>query len=199
MDLDNASLHTNYSVTTIQRNAIMFGNCSSLNITDCSNSTSGVLYDVIDFDAFAYIFVVLSFYAVSMVLLMIKYIRREEEEVCLSYYYTEFVKREKFQNPIFKNRVALQNATSSGLIDKALQMLQSRDGSGIYHCNSEDKCERKSSLPGETSQLSSSVSCDLPVDSNSSLHSGVRVENSEDDDDIMCEHCPDDNILETIV
>ncbi|XP_033738425.1 uncharacterized protein LOC117325984 isoform X2 [Pecten maximus] len=205
MLLDNGSLNTNYSETLpTQMNNIPIENCSSSNITNrfgaCRhNSTSGVLYDVIDFDAFAYIFVVLSFYAVSMVLLMIKYIRREEEEVCLNYYYTEFVKREKFQNPVFKNKVALQNATTSGLIDKALQLLHASDECqiGTYQCVSEDKSEEKS--PGESSDLNSSVSCELPIDISSSPPSEARVYSSEDDDDILCVPCPDDNLLETIV
>jgi hypothetical protein len=48
------------------------------------------------YDAFLYIIVVLCFYALSLVLLMVKYIRREEEELSLNFYYTEFVKREAF-------------------------------------------------------------------------------------------------------
>ncbi|XP_021373492.1 uncharacterized protein LOC110463311 isoform X2 [Mizuhopecten yessoensis] len=205
MILDNTSLHTNCSETHTEGINVTLRNCSSSNITDCfgacSNSTSSVLYDVIDFDAFAYIFVVLSFYAVSMVLLMIKYIRREEEEVCLDYYYTEFVKREKFQNPIYKNKVALQNATTSGLIDKALQLLHGGAGAqlGLYQCVSEDKSEGRSQSPDQTSHLHSSVSCDLPVDIDSGPSSEVRVNSSEDDDDILCEPCPGDNLLETIV
>lgn len=76
-------------------------------------------------DAFLYIIIVLSFYAISMVLLMIKYIRREEEEMSLDYYYTEFVKREHFQQPHIKNRLALERDRQH--IDKALLAFDKRD------------------------------------------------------------------------
>ena len=56
-------------------------------------------------DAFLYIVVVLSFYAFAMVVLMIKYIRRENQEAELSYYFTEFIKRDKFQSPTFQNQL----------------------------------------------------------------------------------------------
>lgn len=61
-----------------------------------------------DLDAFFYIIVVLSFYAISLVLLMIKYIRREQEETSLDYYYSEYVKRTWFQTPAVQNRLALE-------------------------------------------------------------------------------------------
>lgn len=52
-------------------------------------------------NAFLYIVFVLMFYACSIVILMIKYIRREREGVKLEYYYDEFVKREAFQYRLF--------------------------------------------------------------------------------------------------
>ncbi|KAK7495071.1 hypothetical protein BaRGS_00013711 [Batillaria attramentaria] len=64
-------------------------------------------YHLSDLDALFYIIVVLSFYAVSIVLLMITYIRREQEETSLDYYYTEYVKRTWFQQPVVQNRMAM--------------------------------------------------------------------------------------------
>ncbi|KAK6188898.1 hypothetical protein SNE40_004980 [Patella caerulea] len=81
----------------------------------CENGSYAEIYNSTDmndtnheFDAFLYIICVLSFYALSMVLLMIKYIRREEAEMSLDYYYTEFVKRDRFQCAQFQNKTALQ-------------------------------------------------------------------------------------------
>lgn len=79
---------------------------SALGVTSSTVSTNK--HDSHEFDAFLYIIIVLSFYAISMVLLMIKYIRREEEELSLDYYYEEFVKREKFQNYRLRNLEALE-------------------------------------------------------------------------------------------
>lgn len=55
-------------------------------------------------DALLYIVVVLSFYAFAMIVLMVKYVRRENQEAQLRYYYTEFIKRDKFESPRYKNR-----------------------------------------------------------------------------------------------
>ncbi|CAG5123566.1 unnamed protein product [Candidula unifasciata] len=44
------------------------------------------------------------FYAFSIVVLMVKYIRREREEANLRNYYYEFVSREKFRSAQFRNR-----------------------------------------------------------------------------------------------
>ena len=54
------------------------------------------------YDALLYIVVVLSFYACSMVILMIKYVRREKEEAQMAQYYSEFVAREQFKSPRFQ-------------------------------------------------------------------------------------------------
>ena len=54
------------------------------------------------YDALLYIVVVLSFYACSMVILMIKYVRREKEEAQMAHYYSEFVAREQFKSPRFQ-------------------------------------------------------------------------------------------------
>lgn len=77
-------------------------------------------------DAFFYIIVVLSFYAISIVLLMIKYIRREQEETSLDYYYTEYVKRTWFQRPDVQNRMAM--ARQGKLLEKMMQREEATSG-----------------------------------------------------------------------
>ncbi|KAK3089552.1 hypothetical protein FSP39_004547 [Pinctada imbricata] len=74
-----------------------------------------------DFDAFLYIIVVLSFYATSMVLLMIKYIRREEEEISLDHYYTEFVEREHFHDIRNRNKMLVQLIAKDQRVEKMIQ------------------------------------------------------------------------------
>lgn len=69
---------------------------------------------------FIYIIVVLCFYALSMVLLMVKYIRREEEEIFLDYYYTEFVKREQFQTATYQNKLLLEKTKRNDVVSKLL-------------------------------------------------------------------------------
>lgn len=64
--------------------------------------------DKVNIEAFFYIVVVLTFYATSIVLLLIKYARNDDEEVNLKYQYSEFVKRERFQTAQYKNMMALQ-------------------------------------------------------------------------------------------
>lgn len=77
-------------------------------------------------DAFFYIIVVLSFYAISLVLLMIKYIRREQEETSLDYYYTEYVKPTWFQRPDVQNRMAM--ARQGKLLEKMMQREEATSG-----------------------------------------------------------------------
>ncbi|KAK6188461.1 hypothetical protein SNE40_004630 [Patella caerulea] len=55
-------------------------------------------------DALLYIIIVLMFYAFSIVILMVKYIRREREEANLRLYYREFVSRDKFHSAQFENK-----------------------------------------------------------------------------------------------
>ena len=57
-----------------------------------------------DLDALFYIVVVLAFYAFAMVVLMVKYIRRENREAALSYMYHEYIERETFSRPSRHNR-----------------------------------------------------------------------------------------------
>ena len=86
---------------TLQPSMKLCNNVMDQAIANCScsanNATATMLSDNgVGVSAFMYIVVVLSFYAVSMVLLMIKYIKREREEALFDYYYLEFVKRESF-------------------------------------------------------------------------------------------------------
>ena len=63
---------------------------------NCVNGTIVNSVPKNDFDAFLYIIAVLFFYAIAMILLMVKYLRREEHEADLEFYFEEYVKREKF-------------------------------------------------------------------------------------------------------
>jgi len=72
-----------------------------------------------DLDAFLYIIVVLSFYAISIALLMINYIRREREETILDHDYTEYVNRSWFDRPDVQNRLAMKRERQ--WIQKVLQ------------------------------------------------------------------------------
>lgn len=78
------------------------------------------------YDAFLYIVVVLCFYALSLVLLMVKYIRREEEELSLNFYYTEFVKREAFNTATYQNKLLLEKTTSNPIIAKVLSDVENK-------------------------------------------------------------------------
>ncbi|GFO19004.1 hypothetical protein PoB_004550900 [Plakobranchus ocellatus] len=59
-------------------------------------------------DALLYIVIVLLFYAFSIVILMIKYVRREREEANLRNYYHEFVSRDKFRSPQYRNKQSMK-------------------------------------------------------------------------------------------
>ena len=71
-------------------------------------------------DAFLYIVVVLLFYAFSMVILMVKYIRRERQEAEMAHYYSEFVSRDRFKAPIFEIKRCMNKimASSGTKLDK---------------------------------------------------------------------------------
>lgn len=56
-----------------------------------------------DNDALFYIITVLLFYACSIVILMVKYIRRERQEAEIRNYYYEYVSREQFRQPQYQN------------------------------------------------------------------------------------------------
>lgn len=73
-----------------------------------------------DINALFYIVVVLSFYASALVLLMIKYMRGEQQDARLSYYYQEFVKRDDF-----KRRKSIFNTTSTR---SSMQYVRCKEG-----------------------------------------------------------------------
>lgn len=91
------------------------------NVTITTEETPVLSDEEADFDAFLYIIFVLSFYSLSMVFLMIKYIRREEEEMSLNLYYTEFVKRDDFDTPARKNRHLME--VNKHVLDKVRKKL----------------------------------------------------------------------------
>ena len=84
----------------------------SLNLTVSSNSSLGKLLNEAEelddpnlqtrgqdnSNAWLYILFVLLFYAFSIVVLMVKYIRREREGSKLEFYYNEFVKRDWYKD-----------------------------------------------------------------------------------------------------
>ncbi|KAK3611995.1 hypothetical protein CHS0354_011655 [Potamilus streckersoni] len=63
-------------------------------------------------DALMYIIVVLMFYTFSIVVLMVKYIHREKQEVQLFEYYREFVARDKVKLTLYQNRAVLEKMLS---------------------------------------------------------------------------------------
>ena len=86
-------------VTQVPKSNATFLACGAQSVKNIANGTSSTEHsENSDLNAFMYIVVVLLFYAVSMVFLMIKYIRREEEEATLDNYFTDFVKREQFSD-----------------------------------------------------------------------------------------------------
>lgn len=72
------------------------------NVTVYRNATSSVAN--YSHDALLYIITVLMFYSISIVILMVKYIRREKQEADLQQYYHEYVSREKFHSPLIDNK-----------------------------------------------------------------------------------------------
>ena len=58
-----------------------------------------------DLDALFYIVVVLAFYAFAMVVLMVKYIRRENQEAELAFYFDEFIQRTEITSARHQNRM----------------------------------------------------------------------------------------------
>jgi hypothetical protein len=106
-----------------------------------TNSTSQAREDR-DFDAFLYIIIVLVFYAISMVLLMVKYIRREERDAALDFYYVEFVKREKFHS---LNRHKFYTGLFKKIWKKKgpLPISQVYNETKQYACTTDPKCISK--------------------------------------------------------
>ena len=125
MDIDFEAKN-NCSFATSDVEAGTSSNCSCENltltadpVTSDATTDDGQLVTFEDSNALMYIVVVLMFYATSMTLLMIKYIKREREEALLNYYFNEFVKRETFNKNkfVFDKRTAKRH-TIMKYIDK---------------------------------------------------------------------------------
>ena len=100
MEMKQSSDHHHSNVTiplqSNHDNVVQRSNCGG-------NVTEELEHDPFrSHDALLYIVVVLLFYAFSMVILMIKYIRRERAEAEMATYYAEYVSREKFKTPQYE-------------------------------------------------------------------------------------------------
>ena len=77
----------------------------NLGVTEMSTSqTDSGDTNTANTDALLYIVVVLGFYALAMVVLMVKYVRRENQESELTYYFSEFIKRDSFNCAKYQNQ-----------------------------------------------------------------------------------------------
>lgn len=120
---------SSYDVTSYSFNETAYINDTLSNVTINTNSSENITDRVLttvtlicrdglittqkpqtttSHDALLYIVVVLLFYAFSMVILMVKYIRREKEEAEMAHYYSEFVSRDRFKTPMFEIRNCMQ-------------------------------------------------------------------------------------------
>ena len=101
------------------------------NLTSNCDDSSTKTKPTSSYDALLYIVVVLSFYACSMVILMIKYVRREQEEAEMAHYYSEFVARERFKSPKFQvkqyMKVIAENDKEASLIDSTEEFVSCLD------------------------------------------------------------------------
>ena len=94
-DTDNSVLpggHESHSEVSAACNCSSHGNIGATTPTVEEQSRS-------QFDAFLYIVIVLCFYAMCIVMLMVKYIKRENEEAEWDKMFTDFVKREQYIKP----------------------------------------------------------------------------------------------------
>ena len=62
-----------------------------------------------DESALLYIVIVLGFYAFAMVVMMVAYVRRENQEAEISNYFTEFIKRDRFETARYQNRQKIES------------------------------------------------------------------------------------------
>lgn len=99
-------------------------------------------------DPLFYIITVLMFYALSIIILMVKYIRRERQEAEYDNYYYEFVTREKFQTPQFKNTQNMSNVL------KSLQYTKLTN-------NDNDQAEKESKCKTSNLYSTQSLCCEL--------------------------------------
>lgn len=102
--MDSSSSNDNGDVYE-KKLQFLFRNISTaLNKLNEEKSTETVGHDDSG-NAYLYILFVLTFYACSIVVLMVKYIRREREGSKLEYYYNEFVKRDWYKDKnLYDNR-----------------------------------------------------------------------------------------------
>ena len=90
----------------------LVGECNG-SVTSVESSTLAVDIEKNDKEALFYIITVLMFYAVSIVTLMVKYLRQEKQEAEFTNYYYEFVSRDKFQDPLFQNSLNLERTLNA--------------------------------------------------------------------------------------
>lgn len=154
----------------------------------CSNATEeddGSVYRDNSPDAFLYFVVVLTFYAVAMTVLMVKYVRRENQEAQLSYYFHEFINRDKFNTPQYRNKqrvraikktltrfyqsVKLSDSDKPSTAAKDSDRLSKNSGSSYFCSDSGVVSDR---IVQDTSDLGSS-------------HEGSDVENCHSDNELL--------------
>ena len=122
----NSSLYTNTSTP-------VYLNSSDMAYTVYNSSVSSSVIRNEQLNAFFYIVAVLLFYSVSIVMLMIKYIKREEQECELDFYYLEFVKREHISS------FAIDPRTSH--VTLSLEMFNEKEKEAAK-CNHGDQCNQ---------------------------------------------------------
>lgn len=85
----------------------------TVTVTSSESSTVAEDFQKTDKEALFYIITVLMFYAVSIVTLMVKYLRQEKQEAEYTNYYYEYVSRDKFQDPLYQNSLNVQRTLSA--------------------------------------------------------------------------------------
>ncbi|XP_014663731.1 PREDICTED: uncharacterized protein LOC106806339 [Priapulus caudatus] len=83
------------AATVLQPGGVNCNNITELINAICCGETKQTDDDM---SAFTYIVIVILFYALSIIILMVKYIRQEEDNARLEWYYDEFVNREHFRS-----------------------------------------------------------------------------------------------------
>ena len=78
-------------------------------VDDSATTGPSAEYVASDVSALLYIVIVLGFYAFAMVVLMVAYIRRENQEAEISHYFTEYIKRDKFETARYQNLQKLES------------------------------------------------------------------------------------------
>lgn len=128
IDVDLAST-TPQPMVTDEVLDILMGNFSSTNDSViCSTALPDTAKQSLEesLNALMYIVVVLLFYAFSLVVLMVKYIRRENKEAYLRQCFQEFVAREQFQSAQIRNQIHMQH------------VIRQTDLQQLQHCSSHE-------------------------------------------------------------